>query len=66
MTQPPCYGCGERVTGCHATCKRYKDFKAIHAAECYAQRRQRKNHLNIVGYQIETAQKNVKRKRSRK
>lgn len=24
----PCYGCTERVLGCHSTCERYKERKA--------------------------------------
>lgn len=29
----PCYGCSERVGGCHSTCEKYKEFQALRKAE---------------------------------
>ena len=31
-TETPCYGCMDRVAGCHSECQKYKDFQAKHEA----------------------------------
>ena len=32
MRKSPCYGCVERVFGCHGGCKKYKEWKSERTA----------------------------------
>lgn len=33
MTKSPCFKCERRYIGCHASCEKYHEYLAIHAAE---------------------------------
>lgn len=57
----PCYGCGNRHSGCHCDCKKYADWRTEALIE------KRKHNIAIIkermanGYEIEARIKNSKK-----
>lgn len=39
----PCYGCENRMVGCHAECEHYKEYRLILKAQ--AEEKSKRNHL---------------------
>lgn len=49
----PCKDCAERVPGCHASCTRYGEYKAV----CNARRDARAGRYVIMDYTADTIKK---------
>ena len=62
MTESPCKCCAERNAVCHAFCKRYKDWSALHQDEISAEKAKRAVYRAINGYEIGKARENYVRK----
>lgn len=60
----PCNGCAERAVGCHASCGRYREYKA----ECDARREARAGRYVIMDYTVDniTKQRRLEHNRRRK
>lgn len=50
MTCGPCKGCEERIVGCHSTCERYIEWKALIDLE-----REARNEETSISCQIRSA-----------
>lgn len=60
----PCKDCAERFVGCHASCGRYREYKA----ECDARREARVGRYVIKDYTVDniTKQRRLEHNRRRK
>ena len=52
ITKPPCQDCTQRFVGCHATCKRYKDFETENAQAREEKHRQKQEYMRASDTQI--------------
>ena len=61
----PCRNCQKRETGCHDSCKEYKEVKAEHDKQAAEMRYIKKREQDVRGFAIDTHNRIMKRMHKR-
>lgn len=61
----PCYGCDERVVGCHSSCERYKEYHEKNVADHQTRKEAYMAEYDVQEYLIDSKMKTLKNCRRR-